>query len=233
MSDAVSEPFQPSLQELAEIKKLTREYGEFSRDAVGLGHVLGGGLVFLSAYLIQRQIDLGVGARLLLGAAPFAWILGKEWLRQHYYQFSGMVAQPRRRWESALLLIFTGALALVNLAVAGWVVYRLLQDFSWWLVLSSVVYVAMLLAMPFLVWRYLRAPYEFLCGAFLLTLSTVLLSGTPLTPSGRVGIVYLSVVYLLRLPAMLVALVMVLVGFVEHMEFLKLRREIRARKEAA
>jgi hypothetical protein len=228
MGNAIGEHFRPSLKELSELEELTRAYGKFSRDAVGLGHVLGGGLVFLFAYLLRDHSHLGVFGRLLLGAGPFAWILGKDSLREHYYQFSGRVQQPRRVWEDVLLAMLTGVTALISLTATGFVVYGLLQDFSWRLALSSLVYVALLLSMPFMVWRYLRAPYEFVVGVFLLTLSAILLSGTPLATSGRAGIAYVF-----AFPAQAVALVMVLVGFVEHMEFLKLRRKMRALKEAA
>jgi hypothetical protein len=228
MGDALGEHAQPSLKELSELEKLTRAYGKFSRDAVGLGHVLGGGLVFLSAYLLGHHIHLGVFGRLLLGAGPFVWILGKEWLREGYYQFSGRVQQPRRVWEDVLLAMLTGVTALFILMATGFVAYGLLQDFSWRLALSSLAYVALLLPMPFMVWRYLRSPYEFVVGVFLLTLSAILLSGTPLAASGRAGIMYVFAV-----AAQVVALVMVLVGFVEHMEFLKLRRKVRVLKEAA
>ena len=228
MGDAIGEHFQPSLKELSELEKLTRAYGKFSRDAVGLGHVLGGGLVFLSAYLLGHHVHLGVFGRLLLGAGPFAWILGKEWLRGHYYQFSGRVQQPKRVWEDVLLAMLTGVTASISLTATGFVVHGLLQDFSWRLALSSLVYAALLLAMPFMVWRYLRAPYEFVVGVALLALAALLLSGSPLagTPRAAVVLGFLQV-------SNVVALVMVLVGFVEHMEFLKLRRKMRALKEAA
>lgn len=228
MGDAIGEHFQPSLKELSELEKLTRAYGKFSRDAVGLGHVLGGGLVLLSAYLLGHHNHLGVFGRLLLGSVPFAWILGKEWLREHYYQFSGRVQQPKRVWEDVLLAMLTGVTALISLTASGFVVHGLLQDFSWRLALSSLVYVALLLAMPFMVWRYLRAPYEFVVGVALLALAALLLSGSPLAGSPRAAVVlgFLQV-------SNVVALVMVLVGFVEHMEFLKLRRKMHALKEAA
>jgi hypothetical protein len=228
MSRPIEERYQSAMKGLSELGSLTREYGRFSRDAVGLGHVLGGGLVFLSAYILERRIHFGLLGRLLLGAAPFGWVIGKEWLRQNYYQFTGRVIQPRRRGESLVLLILTSMVALINLIVTGFVIYSLLGSFSWWLALSSLVYIAMLLAMPLVVWRYLRAPYEFVVGIFLFTLSAILLSGSPLAVSGRVVIAYL-----LTLPAEVVALAMILVGFVEHMEFLKLRRKLRPQKEAA
>jgi hypothetical protein len=228
MDDAIGEPFQPSLKELSELEKLTRAYGKFSRDAVGLGHVLGGGLVFLSTYLLGHHIHLGVFGRLLLGSAPFAWIFCKEWLREHYYQFAGRVQQPKKVWEDVLLAMLTGLTALISLTATGFVVHGLLQDFSWRLALSNLVYVPLLLAMPFIVWRYLRAPYEFVVGVALLALAALVLSGSPLAGTTRAALVLGFMV-----GAEVVALVMVLVGFVEHMEFLKLRRKMRALKEAA
>jgi hypothetical protein len=229
MGDAIGKHFQPSLKDLSELEKLTRAYGKFSRDSMGLGHVLGGGLVFMSAYLLDHHIHLGVFGRLLLGLGPFIWILGKEWLREHYYQFSGRVQQRRRGWEDIVLALLTGITGLFSLTASGFVIHGLLQDFSWRMALSGLAFVVLLLPLPFIVWRYLRAPYEFVVGVFLFMLSAILLSGTSLPPAhGRAEIVYLFADL-----ALVVALVMVLVGFVEHMEFLKLRRKIHALKEAA
>ena len=210
---------------------------------VGLGHVLGGGLLFLSVYLLHH-IQVGMFGRLLLGAAPFAWIYGKEWLREHYYQFSGRVMQRMRVWESPLQALLTGVIAFISLISIGFVIYNLLHSFSWWFLPGTLVYVALLLGMPFIVWRYLRAPYEFVVGVALFALSAVLLSGGRLTspllfpwgcpvllyPSGASGAM---IVREFMAMAEVVALVMVLVGFVEHIEFLKLRRKMSALKEAA
>ncbi len=227
MSNAIDQNRQPSLKGLSDLEKLTRAYARFSQDAVGLGHVFGGGLVFLSAYLLHH-IHLGVLGRLLLGLAPFVWVFGKEWLRDHYYQFSGRVTPARKTWQNVLQAILTGVIALICLTAAAFSIYGLWRNFSWWLGLSTFVYVALLLAMPFIVWRYLRAPYEFVVGIALFALAAVLLSGSSLAETPRTGIVLGFLVI-----SEIVALVMVLVGFVEHMEFLKLRRKIRALKEAA
>jgi len=227
MSDAVSNHFEPSPKELKELKNLTRQYGRFSKDAVGLGHVLGGGLLFLSVYLVHH-IQIGMFGRLLLGAAPFGWIFGKEWLRKHYYQFSGRVNQRRRVWETPIQALLTGVMALISLAATGFAVYSLLKGFSWGLLLGSLVYVALLLAIPFIVWRYLRAPYEFIVGVALFLFSAILLSGSPLAGTPRALLVRSFMAL-----AQVVALVMVPVGFVEHIEFLKLRRKMRVLKEVA
>lgn len=227
MNNVVSNHFEPSPKGLKELKILTQQYGRFSKDAVGLGHVLGGGLLFLSVYLVHH-IQLGVIGRLLLGAAPFGWIFAKEWLRKNYYQFSGRVIQRRRVWEKPLQALLAGVMALIGLAATGFVISSLLEGFSLRLLLTSLVYVALLLAIPFIVWRYLRAPYEFVVGVALFLFSAILLSGSPLTGTPRAILVrgFMAL-------AEIVALVMVPVGLVEHAKFLKLRRKMRGLKEAA
>lgn len=227
MNDAVNNRFELSPKELKQLKNLTRQYGRFSKDAVGLGYMLGGGLLFLSVYLVDH-IQLGVFGRLLLGAAPFGWIFAKEWLRKNYYQFSGRVIQRRRVWDEPLQALLTGVMTFTALAATGFVIHTLLEGFSWGLLLSSLVYVALLLAIPFIVWRYLRAPYEFIVGVALFLFSAVLLSGSPLAGTPRAILVrgFMAL-------AEIVALVMVPVGLVEHVEFLKLRRKMRGLKEAA
>ncbi len=92
MTDIVNGSPEVSPKKLSELEKVTRQYAKFSKNAVGLGHVFGGGLLFLSVYLVSH-IQLGTFGRLLLGAAPFGWVFGKEWLREHYYQSSGRVTQ--------------------------------------------------------------------------------------------------------------------------------------------
>jgi hypothetical protein len=82
--------------------------------------------------------------------------------------------------------------------------------------------------MPFIVWRYLRSPYEFVVGVALFGLSAILLNGSPLAGAPRAALVRGFAVV-----AEVVALVMVLVGLVEHFEFLQLRRRIRALKEGS
>ena len=74
---------------------------------------------------------------------------------------------------------------------ASFVIYGLMQGFTWGRALTGLAYIALLMPMPFMVWRYLRAPYEFVVGVFLFTLAAILLSCTPLGTWGRAGVVYL------------------------------------------
>jgi hypothetical protein len=222
MNETLSAELHPSREELATLQKLTHEYAKFSRDAVGLGHVFGGVLVFLLVFLLRRD-SLSLWEGILLGTTPFIWIVTKEWLHRSYYQFSGRVTQPARRWHDLILGILAGLFAAATIAI--FLVYRLAQPFSWKAGLNTTVCIAILLAMPFLAWRYLRAPYEFVTGVFLLALSAFLLSGNLQIATrfaGALGIV-----------AGIVALVMILAGYAEHMKFLKLRRKIQALKEQA
>ena len=227
MNHTPNNHFEASAKELKNLRKLTRQYGRYSKNAVGLGHVIGGGLLFLSVFL-PNHVQLGIFGRLLLGAAPFGWIFSKEWLREHYYQFSGRVTQRKKIWENPLQALLTGITAFISLTATGFAIYGLLEGFSWLLLISSLLYVAVLLALPFIVWRYLRAPYELVVGVALFTFSAILLSGSPLTGTPRAMLVRGFMVL-----AQIVALVMVPVGLVEHVEFLKLRRKMRASKEAA
>lgn len=116
--------------------------------------MLGDGLVFLSAYLVERHVHFGISSRLLLGVGPFAGILGKERLRENYYQFSGKVQQPASPRKDVILAVLTGVTALFSLTAAGFVVYGLWQHFSWGPALSGLVYIALLLPLPVMVWRY-------------------------------------------------------------------------------
>ena len=225
MNATLSAEFHPSSEELATLQKLTREYAKFSRDAVGLGHAFGGVLIFLVIFLLRRH-SLTTWEGFLLGATPYIWIIGKERLRSSYYQFSGRVTERPRRWHDLILGILAGLSAVA--IVAGLLAYRQTGLFhegpvSLGPVHNITVCIVILLAMPFLVWRYLRAPYEFVTGVFLLALSTFLLSGN--LQIATVGAATFGI------PAGAVALVMIFAGYAEHMKFLKLRRKMRALKE--
>jgi hypothetical protein len=225
MDEVIDERSEPSFERLSRVKRVTREYARFSRDAAGLGHVVGGLLVFLSVYLVDH-VRLGIPGRLLLGAAPFGWVFVKEWLQQHYYQFGGTVSQRRRRWEDAALIVFIGFLTLAIVIIAGILLRGLGHVASWRQVVSSVACVAMLMVLPVVVWRHLRAPYEFVVGVFLFTLASILLSGMPL-PAWDNAFYQIG-----KASAMVVAFVMLCNGLVDHEKFLRLRRRMRLLRDA-
>ncbi len=222
MGDTLSAEFHPSGEKLATLQKLTREYAKFSRDSRGLGHVFGGLLVFVLVYLLHRD-SLSVWVGFLLGTTPLIWIMFKEWLHSSYYQFSGRVTQPARRWHDWIVGIL--ATLVVAATVTTLLAYRLSQHLTWKLGLNTAVCVVLLIGIAPLAWRYLKAPYEFVTGVFLLVLSAFLLSGNLQIATHFAGA--------LRLVAVLVAIVMIPVGFREHMRFLKLRTNIQALKGTA
>ena len=222
MDHTLPADFQPSAEELVSLQKLAHEYATYSRDAVGLGHVFGGLLVFLLLWLLKRD-SLAPWEGFLLGLTPLSWIIGKEYLRANYYQFSGRVTQPPRRWHNLILGILAGLIASGTAATL--LAYRLNQPFSWKLALNTTVCIVLFFPMPFLTWRYFRAPYEFVTGVFLFSLSAFLLSGNLQIATRFANASGIA--------AGLVALVMVLAGCAEHMKFLKLRRRVRALKEKA
>src|SRR5690348_5270133 len=231
MNQTVSAQYNPSNEDIAALQRLqnlTHEYALFSRDAVGLGHVIGGALVFIILFLLRAHF-LHTWEGIFLGATPYIWIVAKEQLRFHYYQFSGQVTLPTRRWHNLILGILAPffAMGMVAIIVALKLSPRFFQGGPIALgpVRNATLCLVILLAMPFLTWRYLRSPYEFVTGVYLLSLSAFLLSGNLQIGEvfgGGLGIV-----------AGAVALVMILAGYAEHMKFIRLRREIRALKEPA
>jgi hypothetical protein len=227
MNDTICPEFQSSITELPALQKMTHEYAKFSRDAVGLGHVFGGALVLLLVFLLRHD-SLRLWEGILLGATPYIWIVTKEWLRRNYYQFSGRVTQPVRRWHDLILGLLAGLFAALLVAIL--LAYKLTRLFHGGPVPLGPVHntalcIAILLAMPFVAWRYLRAPYEFVTGVYLLALSAFLLSGNL-----RIATIFgVSLGYV----AGIVALVMMVAGYAEHMRFLKLRRKMRALKDPA
>lgn len=222
MNDNLSAECHPSEEHLRTLRKLTREYAKFSRDSAGLGHVLGGSLVFLLVYLLSRD-SLSSWVGFLLGTTPLLWIIFKEWLHKNYYQSGGLVTQRARRWHDSAVAILAALFATA--IVATLLAYRLNEHWTLTLGLNTGVCVALLAGMPLIAWRYLRAPYEFVTGIFLLVLSAFLLSGN-LQIATRFA-------RALGIVAVLVAIVMVLAGYAEHMRFLKLRRNMQASKRPA
>lgn len=223
MNDTWATQAQALDRQLADAGKRTREYAKFSRDARGLGHGLGALLVFLAIFLLPggplSGDPLGIGKRILLCALPVVWIAGKQWLQERYYQFSGSVSQPKSRLALAVLALLTAVVAIVSLIVSAVLTYRLARNFSLALTLSTAISVAWLLIIPFLVWKHLRAPYEFMMGIFLLSLPALALDG-PLFAASRI------VTGSLTIFASLVAFIALFVGYSEHMKFLKLRRKM-------
>ncbi|HEU5401512.1 MAG TPA: hypothetical protein VFU86_09155 [Terriglobales bacterium] len=151
---------------LEHAKKITSDYASYARDASGLGNVVGALLVFLCASVPNSAVSHW-WMRLLLGTMSFWWVLIKEQLRSRFYQQFGHV-EPKssigERIYITLALCFAVTLSAVSIAVLllnGFTAKTTHATLS--LTLSTVI----LIALPFLVFRFMRGKYELITGLFL------------------------------------------------------------------
>lgn len=204
-------------QDVGRLAELTRRYARFSVSAGGLGSALGGALVLVTYFVGALVPDLSLGARLALASAPLLWIAAKELLRGRYYQRFGRVDEARTVSDRRLhlwLTLFTTAVSVVIVAVvliAG-------RGRPW--DAGTLGYLGYVVAMPFLVWYFMRTPLEFVAGVFLVSQAALMLGGSSYglweQPQAPIG-----------------GLVLLVMGVRQHREFLGLDRELRELRENA
>ncbi len=157
---------------------ITRRYARFSRSAAGLASAIGGGIALLVYFQGALAPPTGWGGRLALASAPFVWIAARELLRQRYYQSFGRVQEIRpveaERWHLGLTL-FTAA---VSIGVVGFVAWQLVMGPTVSPGPDLVGYLTMIVLMPWLVWRFMPTPLEFIVGVFLVAQAALMLGGS-------------------------------------------------------
>lgn len=209
------QPTSPTLPDDA-LADITRRYARFSHSAAGLGGVIGGVLVLVTYFVGALALPESVWGRLALAATPIVWIACKELLRNHFYQRLGRVAEPwsgsQRRWHIGI----TAFTAVVSVVVVGGLAYLFRDDPAAFLHPQALGYLAFVIAMPFLVWRYMRTPLEFIVGVFLVAQAAVVLGGGSY-PLGH------------QPQAPIAALAFIVLGARQHLEFRSLRRDLAAR----
>lgn len=171
-----------------------------------------GGLLVLVTYLVGALVpQLSMSARLALAAAPLVWIVAKELLRSHYYQGRGRVAEVRSRTDKRWHLGFT----LFTAAVSAFIVVVTLMRTEPASLTSfeTLGYLGYVVAMPFLVWFFMRTALEFIVGVFLVAQAALMLGGG----NYELG---------QQLQAPIVAIVFIVIGIRQHLEFLDLSRQL-------
>jgi hypothetical protein len=195
---------------LDEMEAITREYARFSRSAGGLAWVLGG-LTALAAYLAGGLLPPTPLLVSTLVALPGIWIAAKELLARGYYQRMGrveeQVAPAERRWQR----ILTGYTVLVAL----FILLRVATSGQPWTA-ATWGYVALVAAMPLVVWLWLRTPMEFVVGVFLICQGAVAVAGRAY-PLWSVAAVF-----------PLAALLMIAAGIRDHLRYRALQGRLRA-----
>jgi hypothetical protein len=129
------------------------------------------------SYLAGALLPLTPELRTMLVGMPLLWLVVKQWLAHSYYQRFGHVEELTTPTERRCRLGFTGFTSMVCLVITISVLGRLapLGDQSW--DLSTTGYLAVVAALPVVVWRWLRTPLEFIVGVFLLCQAALAFSG--------------------------------------------------------
>jgi hypothetical protein len=153
-------------RQLDEIGELTREYASYSRDAVGLGGVLGGLLYLLtrSLWYSGRRDGLDWVTVALIVATPLIWITAQEWLRRWHYQSEGLVQQRETLVDRIAFWSFAVVGTAVSIAVA-FSIWAFNGPSGFGAILRATVATLIVLALPVVTGWFLRGRYEYFVGA--------------------------------------------------------------------
>ena len=202
-------------------KRFTADYASYARDASGLGNVVGALLVCMCA-AVPNSALAHWWLRILLGTTPFWWVLSKEQLRLRFYQQFGHV-KPKTSVGERIYLALALSFAILTSGVS--IAVLLLNAFTatpTHVTMSLVLSTVILIAIPFLVFRFMRGKYELITGLFLVFQSVSMLNADTTSVFLRSW---------LRFPALLVAIVMLFAGIDQHRRFLTLKKAIVPREE--
>lgn len=195
----------------SDLQDLTRRYSRYARTAAGLGNVLGGALLVL-VYAAAATLAPTLWLRLLAAASPLVWIAVKQALRSRYYQRFGQVTERLAPWERWFHLGLTAFTGLTAAAIFGFVISRVVAGTD--LSISIVAYLGYVIAMPFLVWFFMRSVIEFLVGVPLLAQAAVVTAG------GHYPLSLWSIYFLAW------GMMAIVVGLKEHAEHRSIARQL-------
>ena len=198
-----------------QLESLTRDYARYSRSAGGLAAVLGG-VLCLIAYLLGGLVTLTPSLRIGLVLIPFCWLFAKQLLVRHYYQRFGRVEERLTRTEAWSHRGCTAFTALVCLAIVIGVASMVEPIGDKPLTAGIIGYLLVVMALPYIVWRWLRGTYDFIIGTFLFCQAAVVMSGGNY-PLLSVGLMFA-----------VVALMMIWVGVRDHRHFLRIAAQLSA-----
>lgn len=199
----------------AELESITRDYARYAESAGGLAAVAGGTLCLLS-FALGAALAPTLALRLTLMAIPVIWLVLKQIIANRYYQRLGRAVEmlDRGRVLTRRALI-AGTAALIVIIMLG----VLLDDESVPLpktTLEAGLYLAILVAIPLIAWRWLRTPIELVVGTFLLCQAAL---------AGKGGSYPLWSTALIFLPA---GVMMIASGVRDHQRFRVLQKRIRS-----
>lgn len=201
---------------LDRLAELSARYARYSRSAGGLSTVFGGVLLLL-VFAVNAFAELSTSLRIALAMAPLLWLAVKEMLRHWYYQRDGLAMQKPSVNERRQRLWWTIYLAVVSTAIVAVVVYGSRHQ-GYGLHLPEVGYIVMVATMPFVAWRWFWSASDFIVGVLLFCQAAVVLGGSQYPP--------LWLWYVGGCTVLVVA-----IGWREHRDYLRLRRELTGRAD--
>lgn len=218
--------------DFARMAQLSRRYAGYGRSLPGLGLALGGLvmlLLLLAPPLIQNEAHicfenqrglLALSVALLL----VVWILAKEWMRSRVYQSLGISEARSSTATKAFIRCLAAALAALAMAYPA----RLLLAPATPELTSLQVYAGLTAcwALPWATLRFIRGWQEGLLWSVLCFWALALVWMFPLWEGVKQGADPIASLLLLALPVAYFG--GLAVGLVQHFNFLRLMREIRA-----
>ncbi len=197
--------------QLDRLAELSARYARYSRSAGGLSTVFGGALMF-AVFTVAAFVELAPASRIALALAPLLWLAVKEGLRRCYYQRAGMAMQKPSPSERRQHFWWTIYLAVISAVVAVTLIYRVVSQGDG-LPLAKIGYLVMVVAMPLVAWRWFWSASDFIVGVLLFCQAAVVLGGSQYPP---LWLLYVGLCTVLVVGA----------GWREHLDYLRLRRDL-------
>ena len=216
------------------LAQLSRRYARYGRSLPGLSLALGGVVMmlllqappFLANHLQTSANDYRGLLALIVAVLIASWILTKEWLRQRIYQSLGIAEAEHSAAGTAFNRLLATAIALIALAYP--VKVLVIQPRPHALPTAVQIYIGLTacLALPWCTLRFIRGAMEGVLWLILCFWGLALAWTFPLWEALFNGTGPFSVILALTLP--LAYFGGLVVGLVQHFNFMRLAREIRA-----
>jgi hypothetical protein len=211
------------MRQAEQVQRLAEVYSSYSASKSGLGNVLGG-IIGIAVYLINGLVGRSLWTTILTIGLTIAWLGGKEILRARLYRTFGTAQEISTLATKKLLqwIIVISTFTALGIWILAWIAF-LNPNLSIGPI-RLVLALALATSMPWLGWRYLRTPDEFMVGFFLLVCCAITSLGSAMVPPGIEG--WLGTVWV-----PLYGLILIRRGIVEHHTFRHLARYLLIGKE--